>query len=137
MERNLLFSILFFQDSCYFSKGIVLYLLLKRFRPYFWSSSGFVWFCVDCLLFNVLIIYCVLFLSCRLERFQLKELKKHFNQKHPNKILTPTLKEAVNQLSNNPDITIRTGDKTNIYIILNKTDYNKNIENILNDQTKF
>ena len=38
------------------------------------------------------------------------------------KTLTPTLKEAANQLFNNPDITIRTGNKPNIYIILNKTD---------------
>ena len=36
-----------------------------------------------------------------------------------------------------PDVTIRTGDKTNSYIILNKTDNNKKIENILNDRTKF
>ena len=56
-------------------------------------------------------------------------IKNRFNSKHQNKLLTPTLKEAVNQLFNNPYITIRTCDKTNIY--------NKIIENILNDQTKF
>ena len=46
-------------------------------------------------------------------------IKNRFNLKHQNKLLTPTLKEAANQLFNEPDITIGTGDKTNIYIILN------------------
>ena len=53
-----------------------------------------------------------------------ERIKNRFNLKHQN-ILTSTLKEAANQLFNNPDIIIHTGDKTNIYIILNKTDYNK------------
>ena len=48
--------------------------------------------------------------------------------KHQNKLLTPILTEAVNQLFNNPDITIHMGDKTNIYIILDKTDYNKKLK---------
>ena len=64
-------------------------------------------------------------------------IKRRFNLKIQNILLTPTQKEAVNQLFNNPEIAIRTGERTNIYIILNKTDYNKRIENILNDQTKF
>ena len=64
-------------------------------------------------------------------------IKNCFNLKHQNKLLTTTLKEATNQLFDNLDITIRTGDKSNIYIISNKTDYNKKIENILNDKTKF
>ena len=48
-EHCLLFLILFFQDSLlYFycrnldNKEIVPYLLPKRFRPNFWSSSGIV-----------------------------------------------------------------------------------------------
>ena len=31
-------------------------------------------------------------------------IKNHFNLKHQNKLLTPTLKEAANQLFKNPDI---------------------------------
>ena len=49
MEHYLLFLTLFFQDSFLFflcqdqdGNGIVPYLLPKRFRPYFWSSSGVV-----------------------------------------------------------------------------------------------
>ena len=45
-DRALLFLILFFRDSLKFftcqdldGKGIVPYLLPKRIRPYFWSSS--------------------------------------------------------------------------------------------------
>ena len=69
-----------------------------------------------------------------------KGIKNRFNHKHQNKLLTPTRKEEANQLFKKPDITIRTGDKTNIYIIFKKkkTDYNNNnkIENILSNQTK-
>ena len=50
-------------------------------------------------------------------------IKNRFNLKHQNKLLIPTLLEAANQMFNNPDITIRAGDKTNIYIISNKTGY--------------
>ena len=39
-----------------------------------------------------------------------------------------TLKEEAYQLFNNTDITICTGDKTNIYIISDKTDYNKKMK---------
>ena len=49
MERCLLFLIVIFQIFFLFflyrdpgGKGIVPYLLSKRFRPYFWSSSGVV-----------------------------------------------------------------------------------------------
>ena len=55
-------------------------------------------------------------------------IKNCFNLKNQYKLLTPTLKEAANQLFNNLDITVRTGDKTNISIILNKTNYNKKSE---------
>ena len=39
-----------------------------------------------------------------------KGIKNFFYLKHQNKLLTPTLKEATNQLFNNLDITICTGD---------------------------
>ena len=68
---------------------------------------------------------------------KIEGIKKRFNPKHQNQLLTPILKEAANQLFHNPDITFRTGDKTNIYIILNKTNYNNKTEYILNDRTKF
>ena len=55
-------------------------------------------------------------------------IKTRFNLKHQNKLLTPTLKEVANQPFNDPDITIWTGDKSNIYIVLNKTDYKKNLK---------
>ena len=65
-------------------------------------------------------------------------IKNCLNPKHQNKLLIPTLKTAANQLFNNPDITTHTGNKVNIYIILNKTNYNKKkIENILDVKTKF
>lgn len=41
-----------------------------------------------------------------------------------------TLKEATNELYNNTDIRICIGNKANIYIRLNKNDYNTKIENI-------
>ena len=36
-----------------------------------------------------------------------------------------------------PDITIKKADKTNIYIILNKSDYHSKLQTILNDKNKF
>ena len=53
-------------------------------------------------------------LARQLDLLKAEGIKNRFNPKHQNKLLTPTLKEAANQLLNNPDITIRTGDKTNI-----------------------
>ena len=55
-------------------------------------------------------------------------IKNCINPKYQNKLLTPTLKEAANQLFNNSDNSIRTGDKTNIYSISNKTNYNKKLK---------
>ena len=54
--------------------------------------------------------------------FQL-QMKK--TKKQTNKILTPTLKEAAKQLFDNTSITMHISDKTNIYIISNKTNYKK------------
>ena len=58
MEHRLLFLIVIFQDFLLFflcgdpgGKEIVPYLLPKRFRPYFWSSSGVVKFWVESLNF--------------------------------------------------------------------------------------
>ena len=36
-----------------------------------------------------------------------------------------------------PNITIKKADKTNIFVVLNKTDYHSKLQNILNDHTKF
>ena len=41
-----------------------------------------------------------------------------------NTIITVALKNAAKRLKNNPDITIRKADKSNIFVILNYSDYN-------------
>lgn len=53
------------------------------------------------------------------------------------RLLTPRLRTAAKQLRDNKDIVIRRADKSNIFVLLNATDYNQKIEEILNDSTKF
>ena len=54
-----------------------------------------------------------------------------------NSILTKELKLAAKELKNNPEITIKKADKTNMYVVLDKKDYEERIQNILNDSSKF
>ena len=41
------------------------------------------------------------------------------------------------QSCNHPNITIKNADKTNIFVVLNKTDDHSKLQNILDDHTKF
>ena len=59
------------------------------------------------------------------------------NSHKNNTLLNHNLKEAANQLRTHPDIIIKKADKTNIYVILNKSEYNSKLQAILNDDTKF
>ena len=52
-------------------------------------------------------------------------------------ILTKPLKQAAKELKSHPDVIVRRADKSNMFVILNKSDYNKKIQDILNDQSKF
>ena len=57
---------------------------------------------------------------------------------HQNKsLLTKELQTAARELRKNPDIIIRRADKSNTYVVLNKSDYDTKIRDILSDQTKF
>ena len=53
------------------------------------------------------------------------------------KILTKELREAGKQLKEDPRIIIRRADKASIFVVLNREDYNKKLNNILSDDTKF
>ena len=61
---------------------------------------------------------------------------KNRSPKHKS-ILTKELKAAAKELKNNPDIIIRRADKANMYVILNKIDYDDKIHQILKDTNKF
>jgi uncharacterized protein (DUF1778 family) len=53
------------------------------------------------------------------------------------KILTPALRQAAKQLRDNDQIVIRKADKSNIFVILDKTEYNSKINEIVSDESKF
>ena len=53
------------------------------------------------------------------------------------KILTPTLRAAAQTLRNDESIVIRKADKSNMYVIMNKDEYKRKLDDILNDKTKF
>ena len=53
------------------------------------------------------------------------------------KLLTKELREAGKQLKEDPRIIIRRADKASLFVILNKEDYNKNLNLILSDTSKF
>ena len=63
-------------------------------------------------------------------------IKNRYNKKQPT-LLTHQLKTAAKELRNHPNITIKKADKTNIFVVLNKTDYHSKLQNILDDHTKF
>ena len=52
-------------------------------------------------------------------------------------VITPELKEAAKSLRNNKDIIIRRADKSNMYVILNRSDYRDKLSAVLNDGSKF
>ena len=71
----------------------------------------------------------------------LQEQLRSEGSRHPSnsnsEILTPELRAAAKSLHENQDIVIRRADKSNIFVILNRTDYIKKIDYILKDGSKF
>ena len=74
---------------------------------------------------------------------ELKELLKaeainnrNTNNKN-NSLLTENLKKAAQQLRKHPNITIKKADKTNIFVVLDKDEYHKKLDNIVNNPQKF
>ena len=65
-----------------------------------------------------------------------EDIKNRYNNKQPT-LLTHQLKTAAKELRNHSNITIKKADKTNIFLVLNKTDYHSKLQNILDDHTKF
>ena len=63
-------------------------------------------------------------------------IKNRYNKKQPI-LLTHQLKIAAKELCNHPNITIKRADQTDIFVVLNKTDYYSKLQNILDDHTKF
>ena len=63
-------------------------------------------------------------------------IKNRYNKKQPT-LLTHQLKIATKELCNHPNLTIKKQKKTNIFVVLNKTDYHLKLQNILDDHTKF
>ena len=55
----------------------------------------------------------------------------------PSILLTKEMKEAAKSLKQNPDIIIRRGDKSSVYVIMDKDDYLSKLEVILSDTSKF
>ena len=52
-------------------------------------------------------------------------------------LLTPELRSAARNLRENPDIVIRRADKSSTFVILNREDYKKKIQDLLRDGSKF
>ena len=68
---------------------------------------------------------------------QLKcESTKHRNMMHRS-IITPSLRNAAQNLKNNPNIIIRKADKSNIYVVMNRGEYIDKINTLLSDESKF
>ena len=61
---------------------------------------------------------------------------KHRNTKFRS-VLTPNLRQAAKKLQSNNDIIIRRADKSATYVILNKTDYQEKVNELLSDTSKF
>ena len=62
--------------------------------------------------------------------------ERHHNDR-TNTILTKELRFAANSLKANYDIVIRKADKVNIYVIMNKDEYKRKLDEILSDHRKF
>ena len=52
-------------------------------------------------------------------------------------LLTPALSRAAKELRDNRDIVIRRADKSEIFVILNRSDYLDKVNSLLNDSSKF
>ena len=68
---------------------------------------------------------------------QLQSEATKWRDKNISKIITPELKEAGKQLKNHPDILVRKADKANIFVVMDKAEYNRKLESIINDKSKF
>ena len=52
-------------------------------------------------------------------------------------MLTTELIQAGKELKNHPDIIVRKADKSNVPVVIDRTEYTQKLQNILNDQSKF
>ena len=52
-------------------------------------------------------------------------------------ILTPDLRKAATELKNHEQIIVLKADKSNAYVVLDKTEYKEKLDTILGDTTKF
>ena len=65
-------------------------------------------------------------------------IKNRFNKNcNSSTLLNKQLKTAAKQLHDHPDIFIKVADKTNIFVVINKTDYNSKLQTLLDNHTKF
>ena len=69
------------------------------------------------------------------EELRAESTRRRSNQN--SSLLSSDHKLALKSLKNNDNIMIRKADKSNIYVILNKTEYIQKIDDILQDNTKF
>ena len=51
--------------------------------------------------------------------------------------MTPKFRAAAKQLREDEDIIIRKADKSSVYVILDRKDYNDKLDTILSDESKF
>ena len=59
------------------------------------------------------------------------------NRSRVNKSLPPRMRKAARELRENDSIVIRKADKSAVYVIMDKEDYNQKVSSILDDRTKF
>ena len=71
-------------------------------------------------------------LKCELKRFGLKKINNFKKD-----ILTNDQYVKVTEFLKNKNIIVRKADKSNSFVIMNKSDYNEKIDKILSDETKF
>ena len=57
--------------------------------------------------------------------------------KYGTQIVVKKLKQAAQELRQNENIIIRRGDKSSVYVIMDKEDYFNKMDNILNNTSKF
>ena len=72
----------------------------------------------------------------RLRELLSAETTKHRN-KHHKSVISQELKEAAKKLKMNENLVIRRGDKTSIYVLIDKDDYLIKIKDIIRDPLKF
>ena len=71
-------------------------------------------------------------LKCELKRFGLSKQRTY----SPNNISKDQISDIKN-IKNNKDIVIRKADKSNTFVIMNKTEYNLKLNNIVSNEDKF